>query len=77
MMECHEIIKSLRTDHEPPISQTQLGKILHMTQMKVSRLETGYAEPNLSDIHAYCKYFRVSSDYLLGLTDDPKGSWLK
>ena len=43
-----------------------VGKLLGMTQRKVSYLERGQYEPSLQDIKAICTYFKVSADYLLG-----------
>lgn len=63
----NERLKALREDHD--IKQAILGKDLHMTQRKISRMETGDAEPSLQDIKAICKYFNVSADYLLGFTN--------
>ena len=59
-----EKLKLLREEHE--LNQTELGKLLNMTQRKISYLERDQYEPSLQDIKAICTYFRVSSDYLLG-----------
>ena len=59
-----EKLKLLREEHE--LNQTELGKLLDMTQRKVSYLERGQYEPSLQDIKAICTYFKVSADYLLG-----------
>ena len=67
-MEFHEIIRGMREDKD--LNQTQLGKMLGMNQMKISRMETGNAEPALNDIRALCLFYNVSADYLLGLPED-------
>lgn len=67
-----ESVRGLREDMKKPTSQTELGKKLNMSQMAVSRIETGNAHMQDIDIMAYCKFFKVSVDYILGLTDDPK-----
>ena len=59
-----EKLKLLREEHE--LNQTELGKLLGMTQRKVSYLERGQYEPSLQDIKAICTHFKVSADYLLG-----------
>ena len=59
-----EKLKLLREEHE--LNQTELGKLLGMTQRKVSYLERGQYEPSIQDIKAICTYFKVSADYLLG-----------
>ena len=63
-----EKIRWLREDKG--ITQTELGKEVHMTQRKISYMECDRYEPSLTDIIELCVFFRVSADYLLGLTDD-------
>lgn len=60
-----EKIKNLREDAN--LNQTQLGKILNMTQRKLSYIECNKCEPNVDDIKAICNYFKISADYLLGI----------
>lgn len=59
-----EKLKLLREEQE--LNQTELGKLLNMTQRKISYLERNQYEPSLQDIKAICSYFRISADYLLG-----------
>ena len=66
-MKFNEIIKSLREEKEPRLTQKELAEILNTTQRKISRLETGEAEPNLEDLRMLCAHYNVSADYLLGL----------
>lgn len=63
-----EKIRLLREDRE--MNQTQLGKQVMMTQRKISYIERNEFEPSMEDIAAFCRYFRVSADYLLGLPVD-------
>ena len=63
-----EKIRMLREDHD--LNQTELGKALMMTQRKISYIECGKYPPNADDLAAFCRFFRVSADFLLGL---PKG----
>ena len=63
-----EKIKNLREEAE--LNQTELGKAVNMTQRKLSYIECGKCEPSIEDIVAFCNYFKISSDYLLGV---PKG----
>lgn len=65
-----EKIRNLREDAN--LNQTQLGNAVGMTQRKVSYLECGKNEPSIEDIIALCRFFKVSSDYLLGLSKNPK-----
>ena len=70
-MDFAQRFRNLREDIEPPTNQTELGKILSMNQMKISRLERGETEPSLQDVIDICTLFHVSADYLLGLIDEP------
>ncbi len=64
-----ERIKALR-EEKTNLNQTELGKELNLSQMQISRLETGNAHINDDALISYCKFFGVSADYILGL---PKG----
>ena len=61
-----EKLRLLREEQE--LNQTELGKLLNMTQRKISYLERDRYEPSLQDIKAICTYFRVAADYLLGFS---------
>ena len=60
-----EKIRILREEKE--LNQTELGKALNMTQRKISYIECGKFEPSIDDIKAFCNYFNISSDYLIGI----------
>ncbi len=60
-----EKIRDLREEKE--LNQTELGKALNMTQRKISYIECGKFEPSIDDIKAFCNYFNISSDYLIGI----------
>ena len=61
-------IRNLREDKD--LNQTQLGKAVNMTQRKISYIENGTYEPSIDDIVSFCRFFNVSSDYLLGIKED-------
>lgn len=69
-MTISERIRALREEYKTPLTQTQLGEAIHKSQKAISRLETGEARLQEDDIIAYCEFFNVSADYILGL---PKG----
>ena len=71
-MTIQDRIRALREEGEKPISQTELGKVLHKSQKAISRLETGEVHLLAEDIIAYCKYYNVSADYILGLPKNMK-----
>ena len=60
-----EKIKAFREDLD--MNQTALGKMVNMTQRKISYIECGKYEPSIEDIKAFCNFFGVSADYLLGI----------
>lgn len=62
-----EKIRSLREDRD--LNQTQLGVAVNMTQRKISYIECGKFEPSVEDIVAFCHFFGISADYLLGIPD--------
>ena len=69
-MKINEVLRALREDREPKTTQTDVAIALNTTQRKISRIETGEAEPNVEDIRMLCKFYNVSADYLLGLPND-------
>lgn len=60
-----ERIRNLREDAD--LNQTQLGQAIGMTQRKISYIECGKYEPSIDDITAFCRFFKVSADFLLGI----------
>ncbi len=64
-MQFHQRFKDIREDKD--LNQTQYGKILNMSQRKISRLENKETEPTTDELVLICKTFKVSADWLLGL----------
>ena len=54
---------------EKGLTQSELAKIINTTQRRVSYLETGRIEPDLTILADLSAYFDVSTDYLIGLKD--------
>ena len=65
-----EKIRRLRESRE--LNQTQLAAKVQMTQRKISYMENDKYEPSLADIVAFCRFFCVSADYLVGLIDEER-----
>lgn len=63
-----ERIKQLRI--EEGITQTQLANELNMSQSSIAYWEAGKKVPNANAIIALAQYFGVTTDYLLGITDN-------
>lgn len=54
------------------LSQKKLAEFLGVTNQTYSNYETGKREPSNDTILRLADYFNVSTDYLLGRTDDPE-----
>lgn len=60
-------LSNLRKDHD--LSQKQLADQLHVTHSQISRIESGETKnPNISIVIDVARFFHVSTDYLLGIT---------
>lgn len=70
MKKFNERLRELREDSN--LTQTALAKEILVDQRSLSFYEIGKYEPNLETLIKIAKYFNVSTDYLLGLTDNPK-----
>jgi len=62
-----ERLKELR--EEQKLSQEQFGKLFNVKGPSVSRWETGQMEPDYQTLVNLAIYFKVTTDYLLGLED--------
>ena len=60
-------LSNLRKDHN--LSQKQLADQLHVTHSQISRIESGETKnTNISIVIDAARFFHVSTDYLLGIT---------
>ena len=62
-------LSELREFSNPHLRQEDVGKATGMSQRKISRLEKGDVQPTPSEIVKLCKFYNVSADYILGITD--------
>ena len=60
-------LKEIRT--EKGLKQKELAQALGLTLQAICNYEAGIREPSLEMLVKMCKYFDVTADYLLGLTD--------
>lgn len=67
MKEYHEIIRELREDNN--LKQIEIAEILGTTQQVYSRYEKGINEIPLRHIITLCNFYKVSADYILGMTE--------
>ena len=63
-------IRNLREDADK--TQLEIAEILGTSQTMYARYERGANELPLRHLITLCRYYRVSADYILGLTDKKK-----
>ena len=62
-------LRELREDHD--LNQTQVAKILNMSQRGYSNYETGVNDLPTHVLIELSRFYNVSIDYLLGESDNP------
>lgn len=60
-------LRALREDND--FTQEQIGKILQKSQQGYNHIEAGRAELKIDDLVILCKFYNVSADYIVGLSD--------
>ena len=63
-----KIIVELRS--EEGLSQMELADALQISQSSIAKWELGKTEPTLVMLVKLAKFFHVTTDYLVGLTDE-------
>lgn len=53
------------------LSQKQLGEVLGLSNRAICTMEGGSRGTTIEKLVLLAEYFHVSTDYLLGITDDP------
>ena len=71
----YQRIKDLREDHE--VKQSEIARLLQTTQQTYSLWERGDREIPLHHMITLARYYGVSVDYIVGLTNNKKGTWVK
>lgn len=62
-------LKEMRENRELP--QRIIAQILKTSERQYSRWETGFTEIPAHHVVSLADFYQVSTDYLLGRTDDP------
>lgn len=55
---------------EKNIKQEDLGKLLNVGGTTISNWENNITQPSIEQIVEIAKFFNVSTDYLMGITED-------
>ena len=63
-------LRNIREDRD--LTQTDIGKIINKSQQGYNHIEAGRAELKIDDLITLCKYYDLSADYIIGLSNTPK-----
>lgn len=63
-------LRNIREDRD--LTQAELGKLLNKSQQGYNHIEAGRAELKIDDLIKLCKFYNLSADYLIGLTDQKR-----
>lgn len=63
-------MRNLREDRD--LTQREVAKVINKSQQGYSHIEDGRAELKIDDLVRLCKFYGVSADYLVGLSNDEK-----
>ena len=67
MADYKERLRSTREDRD--LTQAEVGALLNKSQQGYNHIETGRAELKIDDLIKLCRYYNLSADYMIGLTD--------
>ena len=60
-------MRDLREDRD--LTQAQVAKVINKSQQGYNHIEMGRAELKIEDLIALCRFYGVSADYFIGLSD--------
>ena len=60
-------MRNLREDND--LTQREVAKIINKSQQGYSHIEDGRAELKIEDLKKLCEFYKVTSDYFIGLSD--------
>ncbi len=69
-MNYYERLKDLREDRD--LTQSDIAKLLETTRQQISKWETGTQMMGVDKYIKLARFYNVSLDYLLGVTDTPR-----
>ena len=60
-------LRALREDRD--LTQKQVGAVINKSQQGYSHIEDGRAELKIDDLIKLCRFYKVSADFLVGLSE--------
>ena len=66
-MDYRKRLRNIREDRD--FTQAEIGAVLQKSQQGYNHIETGRAELKIDDLIKLCRFYNLSADYIIGLTD--------
>ena len=66
-MDYRTIMRNLREDND--LTQREVAKVINKSQQGYSHIEEGRAELKIDDLIKLCKFYKVSADYFVGMSE--------
>ncbi len=66
-MHYRERMRALREDRD--LTQREVARVINKSQQGYSHIEEGRAELKIEDLIALCRFYGVSADYFIGMSD--------
>ncbi len=60
-------MRNLREDRD--LTQKEVGAVINKSQQGYGHIEDGRAELKIDDLITLCKFYNVSADYFIGLSE--------
>jgi len=67
-MNYRERMRNLREDRD--LTQKEVGAVIQKSQQGYSHIEEGRAELKIDDMIVLCRFYGVSADYFVGISDE-------
>jgi len=61
-------MRNLREDRD--LTQKEVGAVIHKSQQGYSHIEDGRAELKIEDLITLCRFYQVSADYFIGISEE-------
>ena len=61
-------MRNLREDRD--LTQKEAGAVIHKSQQGYSHIEDGRAELKIEDLITLCRFYQVSADYFIGISEE-------
>ncbi len=68
-MDYRERLRDIREDRD--LTQTEIGIILNKSQQGYNHIENGRTELKIEDLIKLCRFYNLSADYIIGLSNKP------